>query len=222
MPESFELIFWGIILATLWLRGLRRAAQRHRAAAENEDSSGEETGVEVESGLSKTPHQRERSSRSTPPKGNRSVPRSVPLAERGRALRDQWTEKARQIERQMQEAAGEGRPGSFVAHVEDEDLNEAVFSSGRKVLQEGGQSILATPPAEGSRAVTSSQRGVRSYQQSGAGRTRIRSSRSDETRVFGYFDRYPPLQRAIILAEILGPPMALRDDERDLRFDRLN
>ena len=220
MPESFELIFWGIILATLWLRGLRRAAQRHREAAENEDLSHEETGIEVESGPSRTPHQREQPNRSTPRKVAPGLPRPVPLAERGRALRDQWTGMARQIERQMQEAAGEGRPGSFVAHVEDDDFDETAFRAGRKVLQEGGQSILTTPPAQGSQAVTASQRGVGSYQQSGAGRTRIRSSRSDEIRAFGYFDRYPPLQRAILLAEILGPPMALRDDERDLRFNR--
>ena len=160
MPESFELIFWGIILATLWLRGLRRAAQRHREAAENEDLSHEETGIEVESGPSRTPHQREQPNRSTPRKVAPGLPRSVPLAERGRALRDQWTGMARQIERQMQEAAGEGRPGSFVAHVEDDDFDETAFRAGRKVLQEGGQSILTTPPPQGSHAVTASQRGV--------------------------------------------------------------
>ena len=195
MPESFELIFWGIILATLWLRGLRRAARRHREASENEDSSREETGVEVESDLSGVPHQRGRPSRSTPRKVAPDLPRSVPLAERGRALRDQWTKMARQVEHQMQEAAGAGRPGSLVAHVEDDDLNETVLSAGRKVLQEGTRSTLTTPSA-------------------------VRSLRSHETRALDYLNRYPPLQRAIIFAEILGAPVAFRDDDRDFRLSR--
>jgi hypothetical protein len=220
MPESFELIFWGIILATLWLRGLRRAARRHHEASENEDSSREGTGVEVESDLGGMPRQRGRSSRSTLHKVDSDVSRSVSLAERGRTIRGQLTTMARQVERQMQEAAGEGRSGSLVAHVEDDDLDETILGAGRKVLREGTPSILTTPPAVGSRAATVPQRGMRSYKQSSTGVTRVRGSRSHETRELGYLNRYPPLQRAVIFAEILAPPVALRGDERDLHLNR--
>lgn len=196
MPDSFELFFWGILLLVFWLRGLANAAKKNRQRQEQAlAEAGNRLGVEGEE--------------------------SAPAKRQG--LRGQWMEMARQIERQMQQATEEGRPGSLVPHVEEEDEGEAIVIPGRRVVPAPERAARRLPEPQGE---ASSRRRERPAAVQPRERARVTPSQprpaplvSSESPL-SRLERYPVPARAVILADILGSAPGLKDDPWDERWSR--
>lgn len=227
MGEGFEFVFWLIVVAAFWLRGLAAAAKKAR---EREQSALEGTerrlDVEVDDGPT---HKK-------------------------KGLREQWLDMARQIEQQMQQAADEGRPGSLVPHVDDDDEDHVITLPGRRVLPAAERQALDDPfdvevagsgfneegahlpvrtgrrELERQRTRELERRRRRDLEHAAGRQVDVRRVPQDRSRLkrphrqasapnegatpLERLERYSPAQRAIILAEILGPPPGLKDDDR--------
>ena len=187
MPEGFELVIWGVVIALLWLRGLTATAKRKR---EQEQASVEGSAAEL------------------------GIETQRPAAGQRRSIRDQWRDMAGQIELQMQQAQAEGRPGSLVAHVDDdeEDDPQTLVIPGRRVLSDRTPRPSAVPALRSSSSPTIRRPPpvVTSRRPPPVVTTRRESAPGDAP--LDRLDRYPPLARAIILSEILGPPPGLVED----------
>lgn len=214
MPDSFELVLWGIVMAVLWLRGMT-AAKRKREQATLDAVRDE---PEVEEGR--------------------------PAPAKRLSMREQWREMAQQVERRMQEAQAEGRPGSLVAHVgeddEEDDEERMVFVPGRPVAPSQAPEAVSLPVPRPETSVTVrrepaaaaiTREPVGGGTRGAAGRGRDRVSTRLPTRggpsggadvgsdLLDRLDRYSPLARAVILSEILGTPPGLKGDPWDERWD---
>lgn len=202
MGEGFELVIWGVFIAIIWLRGLAKQAKR---AKQREALGGGEP--EAEAGSAVARHSRADASAAKP----------------RRSLRDQWAEMARQIEQQV-EAQREAGQQTLVTAEEDDD--RAFLVPGRRVVP------VETPdwsPAPSSTAVATRSRGELEMESRGTLARRPESAREPRPKVVAppakvsgrrrpgstglveRLARYSPLQRAMILSELLGPPIAMKD-----------
>ena len=181
MPEGFELVIWGIVLALLWLRGLTAAKRRREQEQESVEGSAADLRVEPQ------------------PQPQR------PAAVKRRSMRDQWRDMGRQIELQMQQAQAEGRPGSLVAHVDEDEEDDAqtLVIPGRRVLPDRTRRP-STVPAQRTPSLAAIRRSAPAV------KTMRVSPPGDAP--LDRLGRYSSLARAVILSEILGPPPALKKD----------
>ncbi|MCG8469565.1 MAG: hypothetical protein MJB57_15395 [Gemmatimonadetes bacterium] len=241
MGEGVELLVWGVVIAFLWLRGLAKQAQRARErealeAAESDDpvpaeveapartsSRSVEPGPDPRSGVpdrraGESPHAgASRRSRSESSR-TRSATREVAETGGRGGIRAQWAEITRRIEEQM-EAQQEAARRTVEEAERGEEDQEAVVIPGRRVVPRSGDAVeprpstmpvrrLADPIPPGDVAPGRPDRIV----PRSAAAPRRPAGRGSGDELLGRLDRYTPFQRAIILSELLGPPLATKDD----------
>ncbi len=216
MGDNFELVIWGVFLAVIWLRGLAKQAKKAKQREALESG-------EVQAEIVSDPQRAEAGP-------GRGKSRS--------SLRDRWAEMARQIEQQAEaqrEAAAQALvpreeeeertlviPGRRVLPAPSLDpslaqsrersversaerspgsASMAVARRGRGELDRSRSAALARAPAETlGHTPTADVWSNRKAHTVG--------SRDTTTGLIDRIGHFPPLQQAIILSELLGPPVA--------------
>ena len=130
-----------------------------------------------------------------------------PGARRRPGLREQLRDMGRQLEGQMQAAAEEGRPGSFVGHVEPGEAPETPGMLGP--TRSAPRPSAPKPSARPAPPVRAASRGAAAEPALEVARSR------GGAQPLARLERYSPLARAVILSEILGPPPGLPREPED-------
>ena len=126
---------------------------------------------------------------------------AAPPGARRPGLREQLRDMGRQLEGQMQQAAEEGRPGSFVGHVEPGEAPETPGMLGP--TRSAPRPSAPKPSARPAPPVRAASRGTAAEPALEVARSR------GGAQPLARLERYSPLARAVILSEILGPPPGL-------------
>lgn len=189
-----------------------RAEQRRRESGARREGPGRREG----SGRREGPGRRESAGRRDPreragrsPTRRSGQPGRAEPEKRGSIL-GSFADLAREIERQMQDAADAGR--------EREEPERTVVVPGRRVDPGESPTLYdATGPVAIASGATPAKRPLRSAEpEPEAGRSRRRAGGRGLERL----ERYDPLKRAVLLSEILGTPPGLSEGERRLgRWD---
>ncbi len=242
MGDGFELVIWGVFIAIIWLRGLAKQAKKARLRETLEDDD-----IPEDFGAG-SPAAKVSSAQAIvrAPQANVRAPRATAKVSPGKprpSLREQWAEMARQIERQVEVQRDAGQ--SMLVEREDDD-EATVFIPGRRVIPAPGpdafESSASSALAPRSRSELAQDRDTvalarrsreTSVERSGSGRRREHQTRStvhpavkpstgrgqDSKGLMGRLSRYTPLQQAVILSELLGPPLSTKDDHESRKGD---
>lgn len=200
MPDLEGALPLILLMIFLWVRSIGAAMKKNR---ERQEQALEQAGTAPEFDAEAS------SVQAAEPAGG-----EVPPPARRPTLREQLQDMGRQLERQMQQAAEEGRPGSMVGHVDPEEAPEPppFIRPGPAPAPPPVASAPAPPVRESPRRPPS---GLAAASPLGEPRGPVTASRRAYTRGGGplaRLERYPSLARAVILSEILGRPPGLSDD----------
>ena len=200
MPDLEGALPLILLMIFLWVRSIGAAMKRNR---QRQEQALEQAGAvpEFEAEPSRV--------QAAEPAGG-----EAPIPARRPTLREQLQDMGRQLERQMQQAAEEGRPGSMVGHVDPEEAPEPPpFIRPSPAPAPRPSASAPAPPARESRRRPPSglaAAGSRPEPRGPSAAGRRASARQGGP--LERLERYPSLARAVILSEILGRPPGLSDD----------
>ena len=199
MPDLEGMLPLILFIIFLWVRGIGATMKRKRQQEEQAMAQAEE-GPEA---FADMPDPRPEL-RPDPPSQTGVAP---PAPAKRPSLREQLLDMGRQLEQQMQQAAEEGRPGSMVGHVEPGEEPEMPGML-RRPPPSSRQPAAAPPSTLAAPAGSTPRRPPPPPIEVGRPG---RAGRAGE-QALERLDRYPPLARAVILSEIIGPPPGLPRD----------
>ncbi|MDX1577514.1 MAG: hypothetical protein R3266_03475 [Gemmatimonadota bacterium] len=226
MSEFIEIGFWLFVFLALALRNVANRAKQTSEASTPTPTPESEPDIEVTPAASPSTPRASRPPRSRAPErdvrlGRRDRPRSE--SGRRRSILGDWSELAHQLEEQIEARTSERRPvepprqrprprppepsapGEDTVLVPGRRIRPNEIGGGRgraNLVRDATRAPDRLPPRPATRprlaARTDAHRPARVRRPGSGGLDR--------------FERYDPLQRAILLSEILGPPPGLGDE----------
>ncbi|WP_419948995.1 hypothetical protein [Candidatus Palauibacter sp.] len=193
MPDLEGVLPIILIMIFLWVRSIGSAMKRNRERQE-------QALAQAEGGPEAFPDRPE-------PRPGPSQTDVAPPRTKRPSLREQLLDMGRQLEQQMQQAAEEGRPGSMVGHVEPGEAPEMPGMLRRPPPP-------SRPPAAAPSPTLATPAGATPRRPPPPPLEVGRPGRAGE-QPLERLERYPPLARAVILSEIIGPPPGLPRDREE-------